>query len=126
MGNRYSTTIGEQMPFFLVTHRSFVETDSEQSAAVKALEKLDRGRKLEFEVKFDEATTTRVLVERETNDPKLREFDPPSPDVEQTDQRLSESLSRSTTPERPSARTTILVSIFLGGLVLATFLIGAL
>lgn len=126
------------MPFFLVTHRSLVEADSDQDAAVKALEKIDRGRKLEFEVKFDEATITRVLIERKPDEPgppppggslpglKPQEFNQWSPEVDQTDQRPSESSSRPLIPERPSARTTAMVSIFLGGLFLATFLIGAL
>lgn len=136
--NRYSTSIGEQMPFFLVTHRSLVEAGSEQSAAVKALEKLDRGRKLEFEVKFDEATIISVVVERNPDDSgspptdtlspdrKLRDLKQPSSDTGQPDPRHGENSSRPATPDRPTSRTTTLVAIFLGGLVLTTFLFGAL
>ncbi|WP_313605303.1 hypothetical protein [Rhizobium sp.] len=138
LANRYPTIIGEQMPFFLVTHRSLVEADSEHGAAVKALEKLDRGRKLEFEVKFDEATITSVVVERNPDDSrssstetlspdrKLRDLKQPSSDAGQPDPQHGENLSRPATPDRPSSRTATLVAIFLGGLVLTTFLFGAL
>lgn len=138
LGNRYSTSIGEQMPFFLVTYRSLVEADSEHSAAVKALEQLDRGRKLEFEVKFDEATISSVVVERNPDDSgspptatllpdrKLRDLKQPLSDTGQPDPRHEENSSRPATPDRPSSRTMTLVAIFLGGLVLTTFLFGAL
>jgi len=138
LGNRYSTVIGEQMPFFLVTHRSLVEADSEHGAAVKALEQLDRGRRLEFEVKFDEATITSVVLERNPDDSgssptdtrspdrKRRDLKQPSSDTGQPDPQLGENSSRPATPYRPSSRTTTLVAIFLGGLVLTTFLFGAL
>ncbi|MCR5942697.1 hypothetical protein FG152_18030 [Ochrobactrum sp. XJ1] len=126
------------MPFFLVTHRSLVEADSEQDAAVKALEKIESGRKLEFEVKFDEATITRVVLDKVREEPRSLQTDDPTSDqrqqatthtpveIREADQQQGDSSSQPMTPERPSARTTTMVSVFLGGLVLATLLIGAL
>ncbi|WP_312405407.1 hypothetical protein [Rhizobium sp.] len=131
-----ATTIGEQMPFFLVTHRSLVEADSEQDAAVKALGKIEGDRKLEFEVKFDEATITRVFVERASAglasppsgiclvDHKLEQI--PAPQNIDEVENLTASSLPAVTLERPSARTSAMVSMFLGGLVVAAFLLGAL
>ena len=127
-----STVVGERMPFFLVTHRSLVEADSEQAAAVKALDKIESSRKLEFEVKFDETTITCVMLDR-----ALEEMDSSSPEGQALHQKPfagttnagqspDENLSRTTIPERPNARTTTMVAAFLGGLVLATFMLAVL
>lgn len=124
------------MPFFLVTHRSLVEADSDQDAAVKALGKIENGSKLEFEVKFDEATVTRVFLERASAglasprsgscliDHELEAI--PSPQIIDARENLTTSSSPAVTVERPSARTSALVLVFLGGLVVAAFLLGAL
>lgn len=123
------------MPFFLVTHRSLVEAVSEQDAAVKALGKIEGDRKLEFEVKFDDTTITRVFVERASAGPASlpsgsclidHELEAiPSPQIIDARENLTTSSSPTVTLERPSARTSAMVSVFLGGLVVAAFLLGA-
>lgn len=50
------------MPFFLVTYKTVVEADDDQDAARKAIEKIEGGERVVLEVKFDEKTSTRVVI----------------------------------------------------------------
>lgn len=50
------------MPFYLITYRTVVEAESDRHAALKALEKLGNGASVTLEVKFDESTTTHVVI----------------------------------------------------------------
>lgn len=125
------------MPFYLVTHRSLVEADSDHEAAVKALEKIEDGGKLDFEVKLDEATITHVVISgRKTSKPSPESqerlavsddiqsvMDLPSA-VTTAREHLAENRPAQLELKRPDGRTTTIVSLFLGGLVVMTMLLG--
>lgn len=124
------------MPFYLVTHRSLVEANSDHEAVVKALEKIEDGGKLDFEVKFDEATITHVVISG-------RKASKPSPESQEklavseetqsvmelpgavttTEEHLPENRPAQLESKRPDRRTTTIVSLFLGGLVVMTMLL---
>ena len=125
------------MPFFLVTHRSLVEADSDHEAVVKALEKIENGGKLDFEVKFDEATITHVVISGRNTakpSPKSQEKSTVSEHTQSvselpsavttTEEYLAESRSALLELRRPDRRTTTIVSLFLGGLVVMMMLLG--
>lgn len=125
------------MPFYLVTHRSLVEADSDHEAVVKALEKIEDGGKLDFEVKFDEATITHVVISgRKTSksSPESQEKLVVSEDTQSvmelpdavttTEEHLPEHRPAQLELKRPDRRTTTIVSLFLGGLVVMTMLLG--
>lgn len=125
------------MPFYLVTHRSLVEANSDHEAVVKALEKIEDGGKLDFEVKFDEATITHVVISgRKTSkpSPESREKLAVSEDTQSvmelpgavtiTEGHLPENRPPQLELKRPDRRTTTIVSLFLGGLVVMTMLLG--
>lgn len=117
------------MPFYLVTHRSLVEADTDQDAAVKDLEKIEAGGKLSFEVKFDEDTVTQVVVTRERAIPKSGEMSKPPERREDAATSIvtapgsphstDEGAQVAFVPElpgRPDRKTAIIVAIVLAGL----------
>jgi hypothetical protein len=53
------------MPYYLVTHTSLVEADSEVRAAEDVLAKIQQGSKIDFLVKLDEENTKHVVVSRQ-------------------------------------------------------------
>lgn len=127
------------MPFFLVTHKSLVEADSDHEAAVKALQRIENGGKLEFEVKFDEATITLVVLSgrevlsrppEKQEQLRISEAGQPAIGLSETMTSIDQSLpghpSDKVWPKRPDKRITTIVSVFLGGLVLMTLLLGSL
>lgn len=131
----FMNIVGEPMPFFLVTHRSLIEADSDREAAVRALEKIENTDKLAFEVRLDEANITHVVldarrVEREPseNDERLASSEQREVLIAPADagQHLMGSSPPAGELMRPDKATAAIVAIFLGSLVLMTLLFGSL
>jgi len=124
------------MPFFLVTLRSLVEADNDQEAATKALGDIEKGGKIRFEVKLDEANVTHVVLGERCADtlPAARTAQPISPGSQARTETLSqedvdlcvETSSGAVSPKRPDTTTVIAVVVFLGALVVMPLVFGAL
>ncbi|MBU1313117.1 MAG: hypothetical protein KJ947_21430 [Alphaproteobacteria bacterium] len=127
------------MPFYLVTHQSLVEADNDQDAALKALEKIGSSDRLEFKVKLDETTITHVAIagRRQISLPSTAPDLSQAPDEKPavTEPTVSTAIADhcptpasppTRQPDRPHPRTAAGVALFLGGLVLITFLLATL
>ena len=125
----------EQMPFFLVTHRSLVEADDVEHAARKAIAKIESGGRFEVEVKSDVATIATVVIDRDRTEttsatgksapgPEAT----PDPDVPaaKPGQAAIEKAVRANIPQRPDRRTAAIVQVFLAGLTLASLCLALL
>lgn len=124
------------MPFFLVTLRSLVEADNDQEAAIKALGDIERGGKIRFEVKLDEANVTHVVLGERRADtlPAALTAQPIPPGSQARTETLPQvdpdlrvkTSSGAVLPKRPDTTTVIAVIAFLGALVVMPLVIAAL